>query len=133
MTVGPGGFIDIAQNARKVVFCGTFEARGAKFVSGDGQLRIERYGEICKLVDQVEQITFSGEQARAQAQEVIYVTERCVFELRDDGLHLTEIAPGVDLKRDILDRMRFSPIVNSAPRRMHERCFTDQSGETAYV
>ena len=122
LTVGPGGFIDIAQNARKVIFCGTFDTKGAKILSGDGQIRIKRHGEICKLVPHVEQITFSGEQASRQGQEIIYVTERCVFELRDGGLHLIEIAPGVDLQRDILDRMQFSPIIPRAPSLMPAAC-----------
>ena len=130
LTVGPGGFIDIAQNARKVVFCGTFDAKGAKIVSGDGQVRIERHGEISKLVQNVEQITFSGEQALRQGQEVLYVTERCMFELRDGGLHLTEIAPGVDLRRDVLDRMKFTPIIDGTPRKMPTACFIDRHRET---
>ena len=112
-TVGPGGFIDIAQNAKKVVFCGTFETKGARLVPGDGVLRIERGGEIAKLVDAVAQITFSGERTRAVGQEVVYVTERAVFRLTADGVALTEVAPGVDLEADVLSRMGFRPIVDS--------------------
>ena len=93
-TVGPGGFIDIAQNARKVVFCGTFDAKGAKLKSGDGQLKIEQHGQVRKLVNEVEQITFSGIQALLQGQQVWYVTERAVFKLTEDGVALVEIAPG---------------------------------------
>ncbi len=111
ITVGPGGFIDIAQNARKVVFVGTFDAKGAKLKTGDGNLKIEQHGAIRKMVDRVEQITFSGKQAIAQRHQTIYVTERCVFELKPDGLHLIEIAPGVDLQKDILEQMDFEPIV----------------------
>ena len=110
LTVGPGGFIDIAQNARKVVFCGTFDAKGADITAAEGKLTINRKGEVQKLVNQVEQITFSGRQALTQGQEVIYVTERAVFRLQEDGVHLTEVAPGVDLKQDVIDRMGFSPI-----------------------
>ena len=111
MPVGPGGFIDIAQNARKVVFVGTFDAKGTEIESGDGRLRIHRHGSIAKFVDQVDQITFSGQQAMRQGQEVLYVTERAVFELADDGLRLIEIAPGVCAETDILARMAFMPIV----------------------
>ena len=111
-TVGPGGFIDIAQNARKVVFVGTFDAKGAKLKTGDGSLKIEQQGAVRKMVKQVEQITFSGKQALAQGHQTIYVTERCVFELKPDGLHVIEIAPGVDLQTDILDQMDFAPIID---------------------
>ena len=114
-TVGPGGFIDIAQNARKVVFVGTFDAKGAKISTGDGNLKIEQQGQIRKMVNQVEQITFSGKQAIAEGHQSLYVTERCVFELKPDGMHLIEIAPGVDLQTDILDQMDFKPIVPSSP------------------
>lgn len=113
LPVGPGGFIDIAQNARKVVFCGTFDARGSRISAGDGQLRIDQNGTVRKLVDRVAQVTFSGEQAMKRGQEVVYVTERAVFALRPDGLHLTEIAPGVDLQADVLDRIGFTPVIKA--------------------
>lgn len=125
LTVGPGGFIDIAQNARKVVFCGTFDAKGAVLKTGGGALKIEQHGAVRKLVEQVEQITFSGNQAVAQNQEVYYMTERCVFRLEDDGVHLIEIAPGVDLKADILDRMGFAPIVAEPLEPMNAAHFRD--------
>ena len=112
LTVGPGGFIDIAQNARKIVFVGTFDAKGAKLETGDGALQIEANGAVTKLVKDVEQITFSGAQAILQNQNVLYVTERCVFELRSDGVHLIEVAPGIDVEADILNRMEFQPIVD---------------------
>ncbi len=127
ITVGPGGFIDIAQNARKVVFCGTFDAKGANLNTGNGALKIERQGAVRKLVNDVEQITFSGKQAIAQEQMVLYVTERCVFELLADGLHLIEIAPGVDLKVDILDQMDFRPIVADRIKIMNLEHFRDKS------
>lgn len=125
LTVGPGGFIDIAQNARKVVFCGAFDAKGADLGSGDGKLEIRRHGAVRKLVDRVEQITFSGTQAVAQGQHVIYVTERAVFELAADGVRLIEIAPGVDPKPDILDRMGFAPAVAEPLKTMDARHFQD--------
>jgi acyl CoA:acetate/3-ketoacid CoA transferase len=110
--VGPGGFVDITQTARKVVFCGTFEAKGLEVEkSRDGLLQILKPGELPKLVDKVEHITFSGAQARANRQEVLYITERAVFRLDDDGVALIEVSPGVDLHRDVLDRMAFSPIL----------------------
>lgn len=123
LTVGPGGFIDIAQNARKVVFCGTFDAKGATIDSGNGSLTIQRHGEIQKLVAEVAQITFSGAQASIQKQEIIYVTERAVFQLYDDGVHLIEIAPGVNLQTDILDQMGFQPIIKEQPLLMSAQLF----------
>ena len=122
-TVGPGGFIDIAQNAKKVVFCGTFEAKGAELISGDGTLKIIKYGAVRKLLERVEQITFSASQALAHRQSVIYVTERCVFELGTSGLCLTEIAPGVDLKTDIIQQMDFEPMISANLRTMNSDYF----------
>ena len=116
LTVGPGGFIDIAQNARKVVFCGTFDAKGAKTKSGDGKLSIQKHGEVRKLLAEVDQITFSGVQALKQNQTVIYVTERAVFKLQEDGVHLIEIAPGVDLQRDIIGQIGFSTCYRTPAR-----------------
>ncbi len=122
--VGPGGFIDIAQNARKVVFCGTFEAKGAKLTCGEGVLQIDRPGEIRKIVNQVEQITFSGAEAVRANQEIVYVTERAVFQLTADGVLLKEIAPGIDLKADVLDRMGFIPLMPTEPSRMDSAIFS---------
>ena len=124
-TVGPGGFIDIAQNARKVVFCGTFDTGGARLETGDGTLRVTAHGRIAKLVETVDQITFSGPQACVQGQHVVYVTERAVFELREDGVHLVEIAPGVDLQGDILDRMGFIPHMHTPPAVMPAALFQE--------
>ena len=118
LPVGPGGFIDIAQNARKVVFCGTFETKGVRIATGDGRLAIDRHGDVRKLVGHVDQITFSGPQALRQGQEVVYVTERAVFRLTTDGVRLAEIAPGVDLARDVLDRMDFRPRTPQPPATM---------------
>lgn len=107
--IGPGGFIDIAQNARTVLFCGTFEAKGLSVDIEDGRLRILRPGAIAKFVDHVEQVTFSAAQARARGQTVFYVTERAVFRLTEDGLELCEVAPGIDIDSQILARMAFVP------------------------
>ncbi|MGI9476318.1 MAG: acyl CoA:acetate/3-ketoacid CoA transferase [Hyphomicrobiaceae bacterium] len=108
---GAGGFINISQNARCVVFTGTFTAGGSSIVINHGELAIEKDGATSKFVDAVGQITFSGTRAAREGKRVLYVTERCVFELMPDGLRLIEIAPGVDLNRDILDRMGFQPEV----------------------
>jgi propionate CoA-transferase len=114
--VGPGGFIDITQGARKVVFCGTFEAKGLDVTVRDGTLHIRSPGRISKLVEQVRQVTFSGAEARAQGTAVLYVTERAVFRLAQEGIELIEVADGVDVQRDILDRMEFQPIVRNVVR-----------------
>ena len=119
---GPGGFIDISQSARKVVFCGTFDAKGAEVAVGDGVLEIRRHGRIRKLVERVEAITFSGAEAVRRGQEVVYVTERAVFRLTGAGVELVEVAPGIDVERDVLAPMGFRPIVRE-PRRMDAALF----------
>ena len=123
-TVGPGGFIDIAQNARKVVFCGTFEAKGCRYQVGDGRLVITTPGEVAKVVAEVAQITFSGKQAIKNGQRIIYVTERAVFELTPQGVALREIAPGIDKQTEVLDRMGFVPLMPSEPVVMDQALFT---------
>lgn len=120
---GAGGFINISQNAKTVVFAGTFSAGPCRIEVADGALRILEDGSQPKFVDRVEQRTFSGQHAAAQGREVLYVTERCVFRLAADGLELIEIAPGVDPERDILARMGFRPIVRQPPRSMDVRIF----------
>ena len=99
---GAGGFINITQSAKKVVFCGTFTASGFDFRIGDGSLKIAKEGKIRKMVNKVEHITFSGDYGRTSGQKILYVTERAVFELRPEGVTLTEIAPGVDFQKDVL-------------------------------
>ncbi len=124
---GSGGFIDISQNAKKVVFVGTFTA-GNLDVAVDGKkLQILEDGTAMKFVEEVEHRTFSGPEAARLGKEVIYVTERCVFRLTSDGLQLTEIAPGVDLQKDILDKMAFQPIIDGEPALMDERIFADEA------
>lgn len=108
---GPGGFIDISQNARQVVFCGTFDAKGSEVCVEGGRLAVRRPGRIRKLVREVAHITFSGQQARRRGQRVLYVTERASFELTAEGLKLVDVAPGVDVERDVLAQMDFRPIV----------------------
>ena len=123
---GPGGFINITQNAKKVFFCGTFTAGGFKAAVADGKLQILQEGSSRKFVKEVEQITLSGDYARSTGQPVMYITERAVFELRADGVYLIEIAPGIDLKTQVLDLMDFVPKMDGQPRLMDERIFRDQ-------
>ena len=122
---GAGGFINISQNAKKVVFTGTFDAGGLRISIEDDQLVIAHEGRSRKFVNEVEHRTFSGEYAVRRGQSVLYITERCVFELTPAGLELIEVAPGIDIERNILAHMGFRPIVN-APKRMDERIFRPQ-------
>ncbi len=122
---GAGGFINISQNARKVVFVGTFTAGGLEVGIEDGQLRILVEGRAQKFVDQVEHRTFSGEIASQRNQSVLYITERCVFRLSDQGLILAEVAPGIDIDRHILAHMGFEPLIPKTPKLMDSRLFLD--------
>jgi propionate CoA-transferase len=119
---GAGGFIDISQNAQKVLFLGTFTAGDLELSVVDGKLLIERDGQHQKFVEQVGHRTFSGPHAAQQGKDVLYITERCVFRLTTEGLELTEIAPGIDIERDVLAKMSFKPVVNK-PREMDRRIF----------
>jgi propionate CoA-transferase len=126
---GCGGFINITQNARKVVFCTTFTAGGIDVSAEEGRLKVVKEGKAKKFVSKVEQITFSGKYARQKGTEVYYVSERCVFKLGEAGLHLIEIAPGIDLQKDILDLMEFKPIIETQPKLMNPRIFMDKPME----
>jgi propionate CoA-transferase len=123
---GAGGFINISQNAKRVVFVGTFTAGKCEARPVNGGLRIERDAGVPKFVDAVEHVTFSGATAAAAGKPVLYVTERCVFRLTGDGLELCEIAPGVDLERDILSRMAFRPLIRSDLALMDCRLFREE-------
>nr|MBC8229275.1 acyl CoA:acetate/3-ketoacid CoA transferase [bacterium] len=121
---GCGGFIDISQNAKKVVFCGTFAVKSETEIR-DGRIRVVQAGVAPKFVDEVEQITFSGRYARETGQEVLYVTERAVFQLTARGVALKEIAPGIDIEHDILSAMDFKPIIEQVST-IGENIFTEQ-------
>lgn len=122
---GPGGFINITQNTKKVIFMGTFTASGLEVEVGNGKLNIVNDGTNFKFVDKVQQITFSAKNALNNNQEILYVTERAVFKLTKNGVTLIEIAPGVDLEKDILGKMAFKPVISKDLKLMDERIFKD--------
>lgn len=124
--VGCGGFINISQNAKKVVFCGTFTAGNSKIEITNGKLNIVKEGQYKKFVKAVEQITFSGEYAKDIGQDVLYVTERAVFVLTKEGIMLTEIAPGINIEKDILELMDFKPLISPDLKLMDTRIFFDR-------
>ena len=123
---GCGGFINITQTSPVVVYCGTFTAGGLKVEVKDGKLHILQEGRIKKFKQEVEQITFSADFATETGQKVLYVTERAVFELLDGKLTLTEIAPGIDLEKDVLGQMEFKPAVADNLKTMDERLFREE-------
>jgi propionate CoA-transferase len=119
---GSGGFINISQNAKKVLFAGTFTTGGLRVAIEHGKLQILREGEARKFLDQVDQVTFSGDLAAEIGQPAYYVTERCVFRRAEDGMELIEVAPGIDIEQHILAQMDFKPIVRN-PKLMDARIF----------
>jgi len=121
---GCGGFINITQNAKKVVYCGSFTAGGLKVSVSEGKLEIIEEGKANKFLNAVEQITFSGDYAAKNGQPVLYITERAVFRLADNGVVLEEIAPGVNLEKDILDHMDFKPIISPELKEMDKKIFS---------
>jgi propionate CoA-transferase len=122
VTAGAGGFVDITARAKKIVFSGFFNA-GAKMDVVDGKLRIDKEGKVRKLVNAVEQVSFSGKRAVMQGQDITYVTERCVMKLTRDGIVVTEIAPGVNLQANILDQSEFRLIVSPQLKTMDAGLF----------
>ncbi|MBB3225059.1 propionate CoA-transferase [Massilia umbonata] len=120
---GAGGFINISQSARKVVFIGTFTAGALDVAIGGGSLRIVREGGARKFVHEVEHRTYSGAVALERGQEALFVTERCVFRLTPQGLELVEVAPGIDIERDILAQMDFVPRIAAEVKTMDARLF----------
>ena len=119
---GVGGFVNIAQSAKRLVFCCTLTAGDLAVEMADGGLRILREGKHAKFVQRVQQVCFHGPTAVREGRQVLYVTERAVFELTPQGPALVELAPGIDLQRDVLDRMEFAPVIQS-PRIMPSECF----------
>ena len=109
---GAGGFVNISSSSKNIVFCGTFTSGGLLLQVLDGMLQILNEGKIRKFTDKVDQITFSGQRAEASGQSVKYVTERAVFELKEGQIHLSEIAPGIDLEKQILAYMDFEPVID---------------------
>ncbi|MBE3554918.1 MAG: acyl CoA:acetate/3-ketoacid CoA transferase [Thermicanus sp.] len=123
---GCGGFIDISQNAKKVVFCSTFTSGGLKVDFSSGRVNIIQEGKYKKFISKVEQITFSGSYAKKMNQEVLFVTERAVFRLLPEGLTLTEVAPGIDPETHILPYMDFEPRIAKDLKVMDPRIFRDE-------
>ncbi len=123
-TPGPGGFINITQNAKKVCFVATFTAGKSKITIENGRLNIIEDAPGIKFKNKVEHITFSGEYSiKSKKQKVLYITERCVFKLTAKGLELIEIAPGIDIEKDILNRMEFVPLISKNLKLMDNRLF----------
>ena len=124
---GPGGFIDITNSAKKIVFAGTFMAKAKEHIE-DGKLVIDEEGTAAKFVDEVEQITFAGQYARPD-QTVLYVTERAVFKLIDGKVTLIEIAPGIDMEKDVLAHMGFRPEISPDLKLMNPDIFQEKWGK----
>ncbi len=120
---GPGGFINITQTAKKIVFMGTFTSGGLVAKTSNKGLKIETEGKVKKFVDKVGQVTFSAKNAIENGQDITYVTERAVFKLTNKGLKLIEIAPNVDLQKDILALMEFKPLIDKNLKRMDLKIF----------
>lgn len=124
---GVGGFVNITQTAKKVVFCGTFTVSGLEVTTGDGKLRIVREGRVPKFVSQVEQVSFSAQHSRRIKQDVLYVTERAVFRLLEDAIELIEVAPGIDAEEQVFKLMPFPPVIREV-RPMPSHVFAPPRG-----
>lgn len=124
--MGTGGFINISQNTKKVIFCGTLTAGGFKAEIIDGTISIKQEGKFKKFVDKITEITFNGKDAILRDQEILYVTERAVFKLVNDGLELIEIAQGIDIEKDIIELMGFKPKVSKELKFMDKRIFLER-------
>ena len=125
VTAGAGGFVDITTRAKRIIYSGFFNA-GAKMDIVDGKLRIDKEGKVKKLVNTLDQISFSGKRGKRQKQDVTYVTERCVLKLTNEGIMVTEIAPGVDLQTNILDQSEFPLLVSPNLKTMDANLFAPE-------
>ena len=123
---GAGGFVNISSSSENIVFCGTFTSGGLQLQVEDEKINILNEGKIIKFTNKVDQITFSGERAETSGQSVKYVTERAVFELKKGKVHLIEIAPGIDLEKQILAFMDFEPLIDKVSI-MDPRIFSSTS------
>nr|WP_295973704.1 acyl CoA:acetate/3-ketoacid CoA transferase [uncultured Bacillus sp.] len=131
--MGCGGFVNISQTAKKLVYCGTFTHGGLEVNLGNGKIEIVKEGRNKKFIKQVEQVTFSGQYATEVGQTVLYVTERAVLQLIDGKLTLIEIAPGIDLQRDILEQMEFTPAISKDLKTMNPGMFCEHWGELKQI
>lgn len=136
--IGVGGFMNVASGAKKVVFTATMTGGvkredTPKFTIGGGKLVIEREGNVRKFVDDIEQISFNGQVTLSQGKEVLFVTERAVFQLTGRGLELIEIAPGMDLEKDVLSAMGYRPVISENLRQMPAELFNEQWGGLAAI
>jgi acyl CoA:acetate/3-ketoacid CoA transferase len=123
---GPGGFPVIAGGVPRIYFGGTFNAGRTEFsISNNNKLNIMREGTISKFIESVFVVAFSGQQAIKYGQEILYVTERAVFGLTKDGMNLEEVAPGIDIDKDVLQQMNFEPMIRGSVREMDERIFNE--------
>ncbi len=129
---GPGGFINISTSAKKVVFVGTMTV-GAKYAVKDGKIVIVKEGHKKKFVKKVEQLTFSGKYAQKTGRPILYITERAVFSLEEGGLTLIEIAPGLDLEKDIISAMEFRPQISPALKEMPAELFMPKWGKLRQI
>jgi propionate CoA-transferase len=124
--IGVGGFINISQHAKKVIFSGSFTAGKLDITWQNGKTIINKDGKFNKFVKTLEQVSYSGPFAQERGQEALYITERAVFRRGEQGLELIEIAPGIDLERDILQRMDFRPVISPELKEMDARIFCEE-------
>jgi propionate CoA-transferase len=129
--IGIGGFTNISQHAKKVIFSGTFTAGSLEISWPEGQTVIAKDGKFKKFVSRLEQISYSGPYAQTRDQEALYITERAVFRRSEQGIELIEIAPGIDLNRDILAHMDFIPHIASTLKKMDARLFLEDKMDLA--
>jgi acetate CoA-transferase len=123
--MGTGGFVNITQNAKKIVFCGTLKSGGFRVEIGGGKIRILNEGRFVKLIPNVAEITFNGQDALRRGKEVVFITERAVFSMTENGLELIEVAPGIDIENDVIVHMGFRPRLAKEVKQMDPRLFME--------